>query len=132
MFWVVPLSTGLLVWSTFIAGRRAVSDAAGLGAAWLVATSPTVISMAKSVMSDVPAAAFWALSIGCVLRPSVLSSVGSGVAASIAILIRPNLLPLGLWIGAWLLWRERGGARDWTRTLATRPGWPPGASRSRC
>lgn len=127
MFWTVPLTSALFVWSTFLAGRRALSAGAGLGAAWLVATSPTVISMSKSVMSDVPAAAFWTLSIACALRPTLWSSLAAGLAASIAILIRPNMVPLGLWIGLWMIWREwHAGSRVWTRVFAFAAAAAPG------
>ena len=63
MFLVTPLSGALLVWITFAIGRRLDSDALGLAAAWLVATSPAVLAMLVSPMSDVPAAAFWAVAI---------------------------------------------------------------------
>ncbi len=61
MFLVTPLTGALLVWITFLIGRRIDSDALGLAAAWLVATSPAVLAMLVSPMSDVPAAAFWAI-----------------------------------------------------------------------
>ena len=106
MFSVVPLTGGLLVWSTYLIGRRIESAVIGLSAAWLVATSPTFLSMNKSIMSDVPAAAFWALAIAALLRPSTASMLGAGLSASAAILIRPNLLPIGAVIIAWIIWRE--------------------------
>ena len=126
MFWVVPLTGALLVGATFVAGRRAHSDAAGLAAAWLVATSPTVVSMNKSVMSDVPAAAFWAASIACALRAARGSAFCAGLAASAAILVRPNMLPLAVWIGAWLLWREWRTSRSASHALAFAAGAAPG------
>jgi asparagine N-glycosylation enzyme membrane subunit Stt3 len=55
-FIVVPLTGALLVWTTFLIGRQVHSDAIGLAAAWLVATSPTFLMMFKTLMSDVPAA----------------------------------------------------------------------------
>ena len=54
MFLVTPLSGALLVWVTFAIGRRLDSDALGLAAAWLVATSPAVLAMLVAPMSDVP------------------------------------------------------------------------------
>ena len=128
MFWVVPLTTALFVWSTFVAGRRAVSDGAGLGATWLVATSPTVVSMSKSVMSDVPAAAFWALSIAGALRPTLQSSVLAGLAATMAILIRPNVVPLALWIGVWIMWRDWRSGTGLSRTLGFSVAVVPGCA----
>lgn len=106
MFWVVPVSGGLLVWATFLIARRAVSDAVGLAAAWLVATSPTFLSMSKWVMSDVPAAAFWALATALLLRRSPAAAWGAGLSVSAATLIRANLLPPAVVLGAWIVWRE--------------------------
>jgi len=100
-FLVVPLTGGLLVWSTFLLGRRLGSDRLGLAAAWLVATSPTFLMMFKSQMSDVPAAAFWTIATYWILGTSLSSAVAAGLAASLAILIRPNLLPLAAVLAGW-------------------------------
>jgi len=104
MFLVTPLGGALLVWITFAIGRRLGSDALGLAAAWLVATSPAVLAMLVSPMSDVPAAAFWALAIYFTLGRSQRSSLFAGLAASAAILIRPNLAPLAAILVIWKLW----------------------------
>lgn len=104
LFLVVPLTAALLVWSTFGIGRQLMAPASGLGAAWLVATSPAFLTMTKEPMSDVPAAAFWALATWQVLHRSRWSAVSAGVAAGLAILIRPNLVPLAAVLGAWMLW----------------------------
>lgn len=106
MFVVTPICAGLLVWSVFLIGRRLGSDALGLAAAWLVATSPTVLSMSKWVMSDVPAAAFWAWATALILVPTKASAAGAGACASVALLIRPNLLPVAAILGAWGAWRD--------------------------
>ncbi len=128
MFWVVPLSGALLVWATFMIGRKLGSDAVGLAAAWLVATSPTVLTMSKSVMSDAPAAAFWALAIALILCRSTGAVFGAGVSASAAILIRPNLLPVALVLGLWVIWRELRASSDGrtARVLAFAAGAIPG------
>lgn len=102
-FVVVPLTGGLLVWSTFLIGRRLGSDRLGLAGAWLVATSPTFLMMFKSQMSDVPAAAFWTLATCWILGTTVSSAVAAGLAASLAILIRPNLLPLAAVLAGWTI-----------------------------
>ena len=104
LFLVVPIAAALLVWSTFAVGRALGSSSLGLGAAWLTATSPAFLTMVKEPMSDVPAAAFWALATWNARDASRWSPVVSGVAAAIAILIRPNLVPLAAVIGAWMLW----------------------------
>ncbi len=107
MFWVVPLTGGLLVWATFLLGRQIVSDAVGLASAWLVATSPTFLSMSKSVMSDVPAASFWALATALILRGTPGAALCAGLSASAAVLVRTNLLPLTFVLGGWLLVHSR-------------------------
>jgi hypothetical protein len=94
MFLVVPLSAGLLVLATAWIGRQLGSPAAGLAAAWLVATSPTVLFMSMATMSDVPVAAAWSWAFYMLLRGSTISAVSAGVLSSLAILIRPNLAPL--------------------------------------
>jgi hypothetical protein len=106
LFLVVPLTAALLVWSTFAIGRHVGSSAIGLGAAWLVATSPAFLTMVKEPMSDVPAAAFWAVAAWKILQRSRASELVAGIAAAIAILIRPNLVPLAAVLAVWLLWRQ--------------------------
>ena len=104
MFLVTPLSGALLVWMTFAIGRRMSSDAIGLGAAWLVATSPAVLAMLVSPMSDVPAAALWGVAIYFTMGTSTRSGFIAGLSATAAILIRPNLVPLSAILVMWKLW----------------------------
>jgi hypothetical protein len=106
-FLVVPLTGGLLVWSTFLLGRRLGSDRLALAGAWLVATSPTFLMMFKSQMSDVPAAAFWTVATYWILGTTVSSAVAAGLAASLAILIRPNLLPLAAVLAGWTMFASQ-------------------------
>ena len=103
MFWVTPLSGALLVFMTFAIGRRLGSSSIGLAAAWLVATSPAVLAMLVSPMSDVPAAAFWATAIFFALGDSSGAAVAAGLASSAAILVRPNLAPLAVVIVCWTI-----------------------------
>lgn len=121
-FWIVPLTAGLLVWATFALGRKAGSDVIALGAAWLVATSPTVLAMAKSPMSDIPAAAFWTQAAAWVVGASLRASIAAGLAASMAVLIRPNLAPLAAVMAVWLLWRDRSPARAVAFVCGVLPG----------
>jgi 4-amino-4-deoxy-L-arabinose transferase-like glycosyltransferase len=114
VFWIVPLAGGLVVWATFAVGRRLVSGGAGLMAAVLVAASPAFLFMLLSPMSDVPVTAAWALSfLALTGRTSGWAAV-AGVAAGVAILIRPNLAPLAAPSVVWLLVEgaiARGGDR---------------------
>src|SRR4030095_16689158 len=82
LFLVVPFTAALLVWSTFAIGRQLGSSAIGLGAAWLVSTSPAFLTMTKEPMSDVPAAAFWALASWKILQRSRSSALLAGIAAA--------------------------------------------------
>jgi len=93
-FWVVPLLTGVLVMATFGLGYRMASPAAGLIAAWLVATSPAVLSMSIQAMSDVPVAGAWAAALFLLLGESPASALGAGLMTGLAVMIRPNHLPL--------------------------------------
>ena len=106
IFWVVPICGGVLVGATYAIGRRLGRPIVGVAAAWLVATSPTVLFMLMAPMSDVPAAAAWAVSVACALGQTPLAAFSAGVAAAVAILIRPNLAPIAGIIFLWLLWRS--------------------------
>jgi hypothetical protein len=106
---VIPLAGGLLVMATFAIGRLMFSDHVGAAAAWLVATSPVVLSMLRQPMSDIPVAAFWGLvTYGCLLG-SRRGALMAGVAAATAILIRPNLAHLAVLGALWLAARNSDG-----------------------
>jgi len=105
-FMVSPLSAALLVLLTFALGVQVSGRATGALAALLIAGSPTILLMSLWPMSDVPAAAFWLLSlVMAARRPSYTSAALSGIAAGIAILIRPNLGPLIVFAAALVGWR---------------------------
>jgi hypothetical protein len=90
---------------TFAIGRRLDSDALGLAAAWLMATSPAMLAMLVSPMSDVPAAAFWAVAMYFTIGYTRPSALFAGLAATAAILIRPNLAPIAVILVVWRFWR---------------------------
>ena len=104
MFAVVPLCGLLLVVATFLLGTR-ISEGTGLAAAAATAASPIVLYQLIQPMSDVPAAAFWVLALALATRSPAPASVAAGVCGGIAILVRPNLVPLGFVIGGYLLLR---------------------------
>jgi hypothetical protein len=118
IFWVVPICGGVLVGATYAIGRQLGRPIVGVAAAWLVAASPTVLFMLMAPMSDVPAAAAWAVSIACALGQTPPAAFSAGLAAAVAILIRPNLAPIAGIIFLWLLWRSlRRTASASTRSL---------------
>ncbi len=91
---VPPLCAGLLVWCVFVLATWLAGEWAGLLAAVLVALSPATLALAAQPMSDVPAAAFWALAWVMSLRPGLGASAASGSAVAAAMMVRPNLGPL--------------------------------------
>jgi hypothetical protein len=110
VFWIVPLSGALLVLATYALGRRLSSSAAGLAGAWLMATSPVMIFMLMSSMNDVPVAAAWAWAFYFLTGTTATSAAAAGLAAGVAILIRPNLVFLTAIMGLWYVARLRHGA----------------------
>jgi hypothetical protein len=116
-FLVVPLLGGLAIWATYGMGRRLAGDAAGIGSAVLLATSPAFAAQLMFPESDVAVTAWWALCLAALIRPGADAAFGSGLAAGAAILTRPNLVPLGLVPGIWLVQgaigaRSRAAVRD--------------------
>ncbi len=91
IFLVVPVTAALLVWLTFVFGRRLDDQITGVCAAVLVACSPTFLYQAVQPMSDVPGAAAWLAALTATARGDRRGRVLGGVCASLAILIRPNL-----------------------------------------
>ena len=108
LFAVVPLLGGLSLLATFGIGRHLVTPWAGVAAALFVATSPTVLGVSFEALSDVPAMGAWASAFYLLIARPVrgLEPLAPGLAAAVAILIRPNLVPLALPMGAWYFIRR--------------------------
>ena len=103
LFVVVPICAGVLVLATYGIGRRLAGGPVGLGAAWLVATSPVVIGYSLVVMTDIPVAAAWAGALFFLRGASTRSALAAGLLSGLAILIRPNLVPLAAVLGCYYL-----------------------------
>jgi hypothetical protein len=109
-----PISLALAVWSTArIARHVAGAPAALLGAIWL-ATSPVALISAMQPMSDMPAAAAWlvcwAIVVAIVLdrrEPHPWRAGAAGIAAALAVLLRPNIAPVAALPAVLLLWQKR-------------------------
>ena len=95
-YFVVPICGAVLVWLSYLLGRRVSSAAVGTIAALAIATSPAILFMTLWSMSDVPVAVFWTASLLLACRQTRGASAGAGIAAGIAVLIRPNLAPLAI------------------------------------
>ena len=113
VFLVVPLFGILLVLATDAVGRR-FGSRIGLASSALVASSPVFLYQLVQPMSDVPAAALWMLAVAFTTATTRHHGAMAGLAASAAILVRPNLLPLGVVMGLFLLLRPE---RRWRARL---------------
>jgi hypothetical protein len=124
-FAVVPICAGLTVWFTYLLGSRVFEQRAiALAGTTLLASSPIFVAQSLSPLSDVPATAGWTLALILVLSAQ---PIAAGLAAAVAIAIRPNLAPISIVLLAWtaLATRptERGRALALLRFgLAMAPG----------
>jgi hypothetical protein len=98
MFAVVPITGLLAVWCTFLIGRRLAGPLAGVIAAILLLASPIFLYQVVQPMTDVPAAALWAVVIllASGARTSTRAAAWAGLATGMALLVRPNLAPIAL------------------------------------
>ena len=100
LFGVTPIAGALLVWLAFLAGRALAGPVAGAMSAVLVATSPVVLFQVVQPMNDVTTAALWmAVFVGLIGR----RWVPAGICCGLALLVRPNLLPLAVVAGVYIL-----------------------------
>ena len=117
VFFVVPFFAVAVVLLCAALGRELGDPLSGALASLLVAVSPTFLYQAVQPMSDVPVTACW---LGALLLAARAASdrgaAAAGVVASIAILIRPNLAPLAVFV----VWAAGAAAdrRDWRRAVA--------------
>jgi hypothetical protein len=104
---VVPLLAALGVWLVFAAGRRLAGDTPGLVAAVLFASSPAWLFQAMQPMSDVPVTTWWLLALYLLASPGRARLPLAGLACGVALLTRPNLVPLLLAVVP-MAWRTDG------------------------
>jgi hypothetical protein len=104
-FLIVPLLGALAVWLTYLLGRSIDRPTTGAAAAALLVCSPTFLYQVVQPMSDIPAMAWWLLVIICTIeredgsrRPWL-----AGLAGSMALLTRPNLVPLAVVVTVYLV-----------------------------
>lgn len=121
-FAVVPLFGALLVLATYTIGAR-FGARVGMAAALLAACSPTFLYQLVQPMSDVPAAALWLLAVAAATGTKPRHAALAGMATSAAIVVRPNLVPLGGVIGLFLLLRPERTWQARLRAAATYAAW---------
>jgi Dolichyl-phosphate-mannose-protein mannosyltransferase len=126
MFLVVPLLGGLAIWVTSLLGRDVGGRTCGALSAVLLASSPTFLYQVVQPMTDVPAAALWTIALYLALcgknePASMRQSIATGAVTGLAVLVRPNLVPVAGVIALALLWRGgRGVAGSRDRRIAVR------------
>ena len=100
LFWATPLAAVLLIWMTFVAGRALAGSVAGAMAAVLVSVSPPVLYQVVQPMNDIATAALWmAVFVSLIQRRWAIA----GACCGLALLVRPNLLPLAAVAGVFVL-----------------------------
>jgi hypothetical protein len=117
---LTPLAGAVLVWLSFRIGRRLGGSWAGAIAAVLVATTPIVLFQVVQPMNDVFVTALWTGTVAALTAGERRRVTVAGALAGAALLVRPNLLPVGVVVAAWLFLTGRaddavaplkGGAR---------------------
>ena len=91
LFVFTPIAGAALVWLTFLAARTLAGPIAGAMAAVLIAASPTLLYQVVQPMNDVTTAALWMATFVLLLRRRWAVA---GCCCGLALLVRPNLLPL--------------------------------------
>ena len=109
MFAFVPFCGVMLILATYALGSR-FNPRVGVAAAFLIAASPVFLYQVVQPMSDVPAATLWVAAVACATGTKRNHSTLAGLATSAAVLMRPNLVPLGFAIGLYLLFRSERSA----------------------
>ena len=137
VFCVVPLLAGVAILATYVMGVRLAGSAVGVSAALLLASSPSFLfQLTAAPMSDVAVTAWWALALALLLFDSRTAAWLAGSAASLAILTRPNLVPLALipliLLLATAVRARPSSARALQRAMCFAAGVVPGSSRRRC
>ena len=119
-YWLSPLMAAAAIFATWTLGTRlTASPQTALLSAFFLASSPVFLFHSMLPMSDVATTALWALSM-CALTVRGAAAAGvAGVCAGIAILVRPNLVPLAVaGVAACHAWPERHTWRAFRRRAA--------------
>jgi hypothetical protein len=117
VFWLAPIAGACLVFVSYGVGRWLDSRAAGAIAAFLVATSATLLSEVSAPMSDVVAAAGLSASCWLLLRAPGRLPIVPGLCAALACAVRPNLAPTLLVLACWVALRPRVPAMGFLRRI---------------
>jgi hypothetical protein len=99
-FFLTPIAGAALVWLAFSSARALAGPWPGAMSAVLVAASPAVLYQVVQPMNDIVTAALWlAVFRTLVARRWALA----GACCGLALLVRPNLLPLAIVAGVFVV-----------------------------
>jgi hypothetical protein len=127
LFAATPIAGALLVWLAFLGARALGGPIAGAMAAVLIATSPVLLFQVVQPMNDVTTAMLWMAVFALLACPEPSMRIGwAGVCCGLALLVRPNLLPLAIVAGGYVLVAGPGLAgRRFSRALIFAAGAAP-------
>jgi hypothetical protein len=95
VYWVPAIFGALTVVAAFLLARRVTGEpAAAAITAGLMATSPMLLFISMSPMSDAVAAALWTQALWAVTYDRRGAVALASAIAGVAVLVRPNLVPL--------------------------------------
>lgn len=112
---MIVLFGGALAGAAYLLGTQYGGRWAGAIAAALLVTSPTFLTSATQHGRDIPCAALWAIALWAAARPGVRHAALAGMAAALALAIRPNLVPLAAIVSAIAALRAN---REWRPAAA--------------
>ena len=118
VFYVIPLLGAIAVWTTGWLGTKVHGPLTGTLAAVLLGSNVVFLYQVVQPVSDVAATSWWTMSLALAIVGSPLAACGAGLAAAMAVLTRPNLVPLGVVIGLFFVWEiARAGLNDRRRAV---------------
>ena len=121
-YYVTPVFAALLVGGTFaLAWRLSRSAVTASLAAILMAASPAFLFNLMFPMSDIVTTSLWTWAIVFLTWPGVRAAAFAGIAAGVATIVRPNLVPVAVaGLAAAALWSgDRPTRTQWLARLVT-------------
>jgi hypothetical protein len=112
MYALVPVLGAVVLLCVAATGRRLGDQLAGAVAAVCLSVSATFLLMQFSPMSDVPVTAMWLGSMLCASATWRGSHGLAGALAGAAVLTRPNLAPLAVFVGVLVMARPHSRVRS--------------------
>jgi len=114
---VTPILGALVCWLTYLFGTKLFGSLEGVLSAAMMFATPVFLLQLMAPMSDVPVTAEWLGSAIAALSPTRLSLTVSGLATTLAVMTRPNLLLLGVPLAAAVIRTVRLNTFPITRAL---------------